>query len=359
MNTSSPYKDLPERAYWKTAVAERSPLDPGDLYDPKFGLDKNARITTAGSCFAQHVGRALRNARFRVMDTEPAPKGVSDTVAQKFGYGMYSARYGNIYTVRQLNQLLGECLGNVTPAEPVWEHNGRYFDAQRPSVEPTGFETREDVIRHRSSHLTHALRAFQGCDVFVFTFGLTEAWVHEETGTVYPTAPGTMAGRYDPARFSFRNYKHSEILDDFVSFRETLKKISDKNPKFIITTSPVPLTATASGAHVEVANSHSKAVLRAVCGELYHEFDDVDYFPSYEIITSLNSRGAYFESNKRSVSQEGVEKAMSLFLKAHGATRNMSELKTRPVDLRKRRRARSNREDDIVCEEVLLESFAK
>lgn len=172
-------------------------------------------------------------------------------------------------------------------------------------------------MRLRREHLSKVREAFHSCDVFVFTFGLTEAWIHKETGTVYPTAPGTLAGSFDPDTFAFRNYRHREIFDDFAHFRERMREI---NPdiRFVITTSPVPLTATASGQHVEVASTYSKAVLRAVCGELYDTFDDVDYFPSYEIITSQRAGGAYYEANLRSVTPEGVQMAMSSFMAAHG-----------------------------------------
>ena len=71
--------------------------------------------------------------------------------------------------------------------------------------------------------------------------------------------------------------------------------------KFIVTVSPVPLTATASGQHVEVATAGSKAILRAACGRLIEKFRDVDYVPSYEIITSQTARGAFYAPNLRSV----------------------------------------------------------
>ena len=159
---------------------------------------------------------------------------------------------------------------------------------------------------------------FREADVFVFTFGLTEAWIHRASGTVYPTAPGTIAGDFDPATFAFHNFDALEVLADFEAFRAALQAI---NPgvRFLVTVSPVPLTATATGEHVEVATCYSKAVLRAACGMLVARHPDIDYFPSFEIITSQNARGAYYEPNGRSVSSAGVETAMGFFLRAHGS----------------------------------------
>lgn len=354
----NPYAQLERRAFWRSAVTEREPLDPGDLYRPKFPIDRTMRIVTAGSCFAQHVGRALKTAGFNVVDTEPFPVEIDEVTAQKFGYGLYSARYGNIYTARQLMQLTDEIRGAVQPAEPVWEKDGRFYDAQRPNVEPEGLDGRDSVMRHRDLHLARVRRAFFRADLFVFTFGLTEAWVHRETGTVYPTAPGTIAGRFDPEAYAFRNYDYEEILEDFESFMRVMRA---RNPdmRFLVTTSPVPLTATASGQHVEVATSYSKSVLRAVCGKLYQRHDCVDYFPSYEIITSLNNRGVYYEANKRTVSRLGVQTAMRLFMQAHdpAAAEDTPPAPRRPETAPAAGKARTRLDD--VCEEAMLEAFLK
>lgn len=339
----SPYDGLPATAFWKTAVQHRAPLDPGALYAPRFAVNRSMRVVTAGSCFAQHIGRELRKSGFRITDAEPLPAVIPETLANDYGYRLYSARYGNIYTTAQLLQLYDEACGRFAPAEPVWEKQGRFYDAQRPGLDPGGLATAEEVQRHRAHHLARVKDAFEQADLFVFTFGLTEAWVHKATGTVYPTAPGTIAGHFDPDQYGFKNYDVVEVLNAFTSFAKRLRKVNRKL-RFLITVSPVPLTATASGQHVEVATALSKAILRAACGKLYADDPGVDYFPSYELITSANNRGVYFEPNKRSVSAAGVAQAMKLFHDAH----HISPLAEALDD-----------EDDLRCEEALLEGFAR
>ena len=357
---TSPYAGLSPRAFWRTAVSEAAPLDPGDLYRPKFLIDRNTRIATAGSCFAQHVGRALRENGFRVLDAERLPPAVPDLAAQRFGYRLFSARYANIYTARQLAQLYDEAESHVQPALPVWRKDGRFYDAQRPGVEPDGLDSDELVRIHRAKHLARVLHAFHRADLFVFTFGLTEAWVHQRSGTVYPTAPGTIAGAFDPDTFAFHNFDAAETLSDFERFRERLR-IANPGVRFLVTVSPVPLTATASGAHVEVATCYSKSVLRAVCGMLEARYDDVDYFPSYELITAQKARGAYYESNQRNVSSIGVAAAMRLFLRAHGVIEEKTT--TDPSSARRRHgtrpSARPSDGQEEACEEALLEAFAR
>ena len=339
---ASPYDGLPKTAYWKTAVQDRAALDPGALYTPRFAVNRNMRVVTAGSCFAQHIGRELRKAGFRITDAEPLPAVIPDALANDHGYRLYSARYGNIYTTAQLLQLYDEACGRVTPADRVWNHQGRFYDAQRPGLDPGGLSSPDEVLRHRAHHLARVKEAFEQADLFVFTFGLTEAWVHKASETVYPTAPGTIAGQFDPARHAFKNYDMVEVHAAFTTFMKRLRKVNRK-VRFLITVSPVPLTATASGQHVEVATAYSKAVLRATCGKLYADDDGVDYFPSYELITSSNNRGVYFEPNKRSVSPAGVAQAMKLFLDAHHIAPQINA----PAE-----------DEDLRCEEALLEAFA-
>ncbi|WP_352289111.1 GSCFA domain-containing protein, partial [Psychrobacter sp. GW64-MNA-CIBAN-0177] len=87
------------------------------------------------------------------------------------------------------------------------------------------------------------------------------------------------------------------------------------NPKLniILTVSPVPLTATATDKHILVASYYSKAVLRAVAGYLSDYFEDISYFPSFEIISVNSSNDFRFENNRRTVSPKGVDYVMKHF----------------------------------------------
>lgn len=341
---NSPYADLPERAYWKTGVEASDPLKPVGLYQKKFAIRATDQIATVGSCFAQHIARNMVARGFSVLDTEPPPPDFPQKLAQDYGYKTYSARFGNIYTSRQLLQLAQEATDRRVSEGWIWEKNGRYFDGLRPSVEPNGHASPDQVIRHRQNHLRHVNTMLQEVDLFIFTFGLTETWEHIASGTVFPTAPGTIAGQFDPAIFRFKNLTFTEVIDDFLAFRDILHSIRPA-ARLLVTVSPVPLTATASGGHILSATTYSKSVLRAVTGELYQKFDDVDYFPSFEIIAGHPSRGAFYEKNLRSVTAEGVSIVMNTFFAEHT-----------PPNVTKAEKASTA---DTVCEEALLEAFSK
>ena len=369
---ASPYTNLESRSFWRSGVGETTPATVKDFYRAKFPLGRSQKIATAGSCFAQHVSNYLRKNGFSVLDAEPPPSLLDEEDAKRFGYGIYSARYGNIYTVRQLLQLARDARsGSVDPAD-IWTKDGRYFDVLRPNFEPDGFQSAEEALELRRDHLAKVQGLFEQMDVFIFTLGLTEAWIDRRCGRVFPTAPGTIAGSFDPDIHVFKNFAFEEIYADFEAFRACIR---ERNPglRIILTVSPVPLTATASGAHVLLATTYSKSVLRAVAGALAASHDDVDYFPSYEVIASPWSRGAYYEDNLRSVRPDGVAAVMRIFFEAHlseesAATGENSReaRRNRRLERRELRRAKKKRrnghaepvEDEVVCEDLLLETFA-
>lgn len=341
----SPYNNLPKKNFWRLAVPENASEIEG-LYVKRFSIS-GKKIATAGSCFAQEIAKGLRKNNYTVIDKEPSP-GTSEIrgeIESKFGYGLYSARHGNIYTVRQLLQLTKEALGKieVSPEEFVWEKDGRYFDALRPSVEPNGLPSKSEVILQRKEHLKRFKQVLEDADVFVFTFGLTEAWVNRKTGLVYPTAPGTIAGSYSDEYCEFVNFGYLDIYNDFIEFRRILKEINSEI-NFIITISPVPLTATASKDHVLVATVRSKSTLRAVASKIYDDCDDVDYFPSYEFFSTPFLGHSLFKENKRNVSRAGVELIMKIFFSQHNETSGEVESIVES--------------GSVVCEEALLDAFA-
>lgn len=308
----NPYKTQPERAFWKAAVGQRHYADLSDLWQP-MPLRKADRVATAGSCFAQHIGNNLASRGAAFMDMEPAPPVfASEAEARRWGYGVFSCRYGNVYTTRQLVQLFDEAHGNRTPWELVWEKQGRFFDALRPGLDPVGQADPESVLALRKLHLAAVRKMFAELDLFVFTMGLTEGWELVSDGTMFPTAPGTIAGTYRPGEHVLRNLRHHEVREDMMAFWERLRSVNP-TARMLLTVSPVPLAATATDNHVLVATTWSKSVLRSVAGELAEDVPDIHYFPSYEIICSHPARGMFYEPDLRNVNPFGVNLVMSHF----------------------------------------------
>lgn len=346
--TRSPYRGRPPHTFWRSAVTGRTVETLEDMYAKKWPISPDDRVATAGSCFAQHIARNMRANGYSVIDTEPAPPWMDRATAAKHGFGVYSARFGNLYYVRQLLQLTREALDGEQREDIVWRKGERYYDALRPSVDPEGHASAELVHKHREQHLERVRQMFDAVDVFVYTFGLTEGWVNQNTGTAYPTAPGTIAGDFDPEVYAFKNFRFSEVLEDFLAFRTRLRE-HRPDVRFLLTVSPVALAATATDDHVLKATMYSKSVLRAVAGELTEEFSDIDYFPSYEMIAGAATDGRFFDESRRDVRPEGVAQVMSEFFKEHPSHSQASAgVSPSEVDV-----------EDVMCEDVLLEAFGR
>lgn len=312
---SHPYQYQPDTAFWKKTISPHSPAEIDHWYSKWFEID-DRKVATAGSCFAQHIGRNLRKNKFNYLDAEPAPDILSEQMRFDFGYDMYSARYGNVYTSRQLLQLFKRGFRLFTPQEKAWIKGDGVVDPFRPTIEPEPFSTIAELDAQRVYHLECVAEMFRTADIFVFTLGLTESWLDQNDGAAFPLCPGTAGGIYDPEKYVFENLTVSAVVADMHEFF-TLAREINPSLKFLLTVSPVPLAATATGQQVAVATAHSKAVLRAAAGELYDKYEFVDYFPSFEIITSPFMQGSFFEPDWRGVSATGVAHVMSIFFAQH------------------------------------------
>ena len=335
-----PYSALPDRAFWKKSVSNRHFADLSDLWTG-MPLEPTDKIATAGSCFAQHIGRALQTRGANFLNMEPAPSFLDADAARKWGYGIFSCRYGNLYTARQLLQLFDEAFGHRTPADPVWQKDDRFFDALRPAIDPVGQTDAVTVMALRQGHLAAVRKMFENLDLLVMTLGLTEGWVSLEDGTVYPTAPGTIAGTYDPQKYTFINFSYEDVRNDLKLFWTKLREVNP-NARMLLTVSPVPLQATASEDHVLVATTYSKSVLRAVAGDIANADPNITYFPSYEIITAPSGRGMYYDPDWRNVNLYGVNYVMSHFFSGlHG--KDFADPTTDVAG-----------EEDVVCDEEAM-----
>lgn len=356
----NPYTTLDEKYFWAPAVGQRNMYDISGLWNPKFKIGKRMKVATFGSCFAQHIGRALAKQGFNWFITEPIPQGLSDENAKMFNYGIFTARTGNIYTVSLLKQWVDWALEAQPVPEEIWQKNGRFFDPFRPNIEPEGFESAEELIRSRQMAIEAFKTALTDSDVFVFTLGLTESWFNKDHNYEYPMCPGTVAGEFNQDKHLFVNQGFAFIRKTLV---ESIRRIRAVNPKikFLLTVSPVPLTATMSGNHVLVATIESKSVLRAVAGSAMRTFPFVDYFPSYEIINAPPYRGAFFELNQRSVTSQGVDHVMKNFFDClNGKYPVLGVSGEQKVGLKAKHKTKGSVNkfnDDTVCEEELLAAF--
>lgn len=350
----NPYQDLPQTAFWKTAVANRSMFDIKEMWKPKFNIKPHQPIVTYGSCFAQHIGKALLKRKYGWLSTEPPPDYFSEKNRATFNYDIFSSRVGNIYTTSLLKQWTSWALDISNPPRECWEENNRFFDPFRPRIEPDGFATKEELVASRKQTIESFRQSIEKAHYFIFTLGLTESWHHKYENFEYPMCPGTTAGRFAPDSHIFVNYDFDGVYNNLEQACHMMLTVNP-NLKFILTVSPVPLTATKSGRHVAVATMGSKSILRAAADMLINKYDFADYFPSFELINSPIFKGVFFEPNQRTVNPFGVNFVMDSFFEGL-----KTEIKNKKISIPiSEQEYISSKNGDEFCDDLLLEAFSK
>ncbi|MDB5590863.1 MAG: hypothetical protein JWR86_1388 [Enterovirga sp.] len=342
-----PYATLPAERYWRKAVAGVPPFALDPTRPEAFQLTRHEKIATAGSCFAQEVARVLQEAGYTYHVTE-APPARADRTRQE-AETRFSARYGNVYTTRHLLQLFQRSVGTFKPALVAWRReDGRYVDPFRPSMEPDGFATEEEVAAARDFHLACVRELWRTLDTLVFTFGLTEGWIDRQDGAALPVPPGVMGGEWDRDRYGPVNGTVASMTEDMLAFLDGLRELNPAS-RVVLTVSPIPIIATVEDRHVLVSNSYTKSALRVVADEVCRARPNVFYFPSYEVATAPSTMARYFGENLRSINEAGLRHVMRLFLRhAEGAA---PVRHAAPLDLQQQ----ASQVGQVICDEEALD----
>jgi hypothetical protein len=263
----------------------------------------------------------------------------------------FSAAFGNIYTARQLHQLMLRAYGLLRPVDNAWRRpDGRWVDPFRPQM--LEMDSAEAIAAAREPHLAAVREMFEQCDVFIFTLGLTEAWLAAD-GAALPVPPGVLGITQGASEARFHNFSLDEVTRDLEAFLVDLLHV---NPavRMVLTVSPVALAATYEDRHVLVSNTLSKATLRLAAEAMRVRHGRVCYFPSYEIITAPQNLALSLEPDLRSVAPEGVARVMAVFNR-----RMLGEGTTPPPEapasaITAERRAEFEARAKIICDEELL-----
>ncbi|MCJ2086978.1 GSCFA domain-containing protein [Methylobacterium sp. E-005] len=254
---------------------------------PKFGLDSGAKIFTIGSCFARNIERVLVELGFDVPVSRFALEGPEPELPMPAPQILNEYNAGTI--LQRIESVVG--LFNYSPGMGVEETDKGYIDtflhvATLPIPLPRLLRRRERIAELYADLLKS--------DVVIITLGLVEAWYDRIQGCYLNKAPSRAAVRGDDTRFELHTFDVDDVVSRMSRAIELISNAGVKN--ILLTVSPVPLEATFNPIGSVQANSYAKSVLRVAAGILVRKFPSVDYFPSYEIVTSFGS-AAYIDDN--------------------------------------------------------------
>ena len=243
-------------------------------------IDKSTKIFAIGSCFAIGLRRWLKARGFNVLPIEE----------ELAWYNTFSLR----------NEFHLALRGRTTKDEHYT--GAKWLD---PFRFPCVADTQDGLLekqRHIDSQVIHGV---QQAELIVITLGLVEC--HNWNGRVLCTAPSRNHGI--KAKFFIADY-----IENLANCNQMLRYLREANPaaRVILTVSPVPLRYTFAGHDHEIANTESKAILRAVAGHVERLHDFVTYFPSFELASLVDRKSRYIRDG-RHISPVVVESILSLF----------------------------------------------
>lgn len=219
-----------------------------------FALTHADRLLLVGSCFTEHIGGRLSDARFNTLLN---PNGIV---------------YNPISIAGALNALMW---GDFAPPEAEtdglfeynglwhsWEHHGRFSAPDRAAALGGIREAREK-----------AAVFLQKTNRLLLTLGTAEVFALRESGRVVANNH-----KAPPAWFDQRRLRVDETSDALKAVLLRLKQLLPEL-RVVLTVSPVR--------HLRngfVENQRSKSVLVLACAALCEQLDFVCYFPAYELL---------------------------------------------------------------------------
>ncbi|MCK5028366.1 MAG: GSCFA domain-containing protein [Bacteroidales bacterium] len=213
-------------------------------------ISYNTPVLFMGSCFAENIGDRMEKLKF-------------PTIVNPFGvlYNPSSVRSG-------LEILLDNRDFN--------ENDLHFFNDQWLSFyHDTEFsnENKEKCLDKINKSVNFARKQLQTANYLIITFGTAWTYQYIKTGNIVSNCHKIPANEFERRKLT--------VEDIFVQWAKLLNRVEDLNPdlKIIFTVSPVRHWK--DGA---VQNQLSKSTLILAINQLIKIFDNVEYFPAYEIM---------------------------------------------------------------------------
>lgn len=210
------------------------------------GLNHGAKIFALGSCFAERVAERLSRAKFAVT-TNPL--------------GVLFNPLSIAAAIERLSDTRSFAVCDIREGK-----EGFFSFEAHSSLDGA---TPTEAFSKLNKAVAQGAKALHEADWVIITFGT--AWVYEREGRIVANCH-----KQPSSQFSRRRLTVEEIVERYTALFEGALH----GKRVILTVSPVRHL----GDGLQ-ENSVSKAVLRLAAEELCTQYEDVHYFPSYEIMT--------------------------------------------------------------------------
>ncbi len=220
----------------------------------------------------------------------------SDEIADKMklsGYSVLENPFGVLFHPKAIENVLRSSLRNSTEVSIYqrqdlffsWDSSGKLFSKDKESI--------KTLINARRESLSERLKR---ANVLILTFGTAWGYKHKELDFLVGNCHKAPSNLFEKELISV-----NEILE---GWRSLLKNLSEVNPglKVIFTVSPVRHKKDGL-----IENNRSKARLIEVVHSLAGEFDNVSYFPSFEILVDELRDYRFYANDRVHPSAEAID----------------------------------------------------
>lgn len=228
-------------------------------------INLKSRLISMGSCFADNISTHQSNQK---LHTVKDPLGIA---------------FNPVTLAQRITDTLNQQEVSFKTNEII-ENNGLHFH----------FRSHSSLNSSSQKDLTHKLnlaknqlnKALLSSGCLILTFGT--AFVHElkDSGEVVANCH-----KQNPSLFNKKLLTLERIND---SLSQAIEYLNEVNPTIKIITTVSPVRHTKEGL---AQNSISKALLRTACHLLQEKFNNVTYFPSYEIMLDDLRSYRFYESD--------------------------------------------------------------
>jgi hypothetical protein len=279
---------------------------PAPHIEPKFRLGDDDTYFCIGSCFARVIERQLRYRNLRVTSMryhgEASEAHIGPNGANKFT------------TASILNELHWSLAGRPFPDEALVPDGDGYRDLQlADAVHPVSLER----ARERRVELVEYFGRLRSADVVIVTLGLVEVWYDRQTQLFLNITPTFEMAQRFPGRFSVHTSDYAENRERLAETLDALFAFGGEGLRVILSVSPVPMHRTFTAPDVLTANVYAKSTLRAVASDVARDRPNVEYWPSYELVT-VAERSRAFHPDQVHVTEEAGAEIVRSFAKTFG-----------------------------------------
>ncbi|AWW31785.1 GSCFA family protein [Echinicola strongylocentroti] len=246
-------------------------------------LDHSQEIVTLGSCFSNVMGQKLSERKFNVLNNP----------------------FGTLFNPISLLQLIDTTLTNAPfPEELFLKHDGRHLHFSCHSS--MAASSKESLLQLLSTTTKKTKEALSSASLLIITLGT--AYIHEHN----PSGKIVANCHKQPAKeFSKRMLSIDEITQAFATTYQHLNKVN-ANLNILLTVSPVRHTKDGIP-----ENQLSKSTLRVACGQIAESYDNINYFPSYEIMMDELRDYRFYKDDLIHPSAQAEDYIWERFAKSH------------------------------------------